>query len=225
MPHIEAVKRQATTKALVLFLAAVLLLPGRALAWGSEGHHISTEIAEQFLEASTVRQVRELLAIDNETTLAQASTWADEIRPQRPETARWHYVNIPINPPDGTPATYDPRRDCPSGDCVVEKIGAFEAVLRDKSAPPRQRLSVLSTRQVCPNRTMGECSATSILWQVSQMHLNRSDDPASHRPLCQPKPRRRGGLFIRRERTARHAGSDQCVVRGKSVRLIYGRMG
>jgi hypothetical protein len=121
MPHIEAVKRQAIPKALVLFLAAGLLLPGRALAWGSEGHHIAAEIAEQFLEPSTVRQVRELLAIDNETTLAQASTWADEIRPQRPETSRWHYVNIPINPPAGTPPAYDARRDCPTGDCVVAK--------------------------------------------------------------------------------------------------------
>jgi S1/P1 Nuclease len=120
-----------------------LLLPGRALAWGSEGHHIAAEIAEQFLEPSTAHRVRELLAIDNETTLAQASTWADEIRPQRPETARWHYVNIPINPPDGTPATYDPRRDCPTADRVVAKIGAFEAVLRDRSAAPRQRLETL----------------------------------------------------------------------------------
>jgi hypothetical protein len=34
MPHIEAVKRQATPKALLLFLAAALLLPDRALAWG-----------------------------------------------------------------------------------------------------------------------------------------------------------------------------------------------
>jgi hypothetical protein len=114
-----------------------------ALAWGYEGHHIAAEIAERFLEPSTAHQVRDLLAIDNETTLAQASTWADEIRPQRPETARWHYVNIPINPPAGTPPAYDPRRDCPTGDCVVAKISAFEALLRDKSAPPRQRLEAL----------------------------------------------------------------------------------
>jgi hypothetical protein len=46
MPHIEAVKRQATTTALVLFLAAALLLPGRVLTWGSEGHHVIA--AEQY---------------------------------------------------------------------------------------------------------------------------------------------------------------------------------
>jgi len=136
-------KLPAATAALCF---AALLLPASAapaLAWGSEGHHIAAEIAEQFLEPSTAHQIRGLLAIDNETTLAQASTWADEIRPQRPETARWHYVNIPINPPAGTPAAYDAARDCPTGNCVVAKISAFETVLRDKSAPPRQRLEAL----------------------------------------------------------------------------------
>ena len=125
------------------FGVALLASVVPALAWGPEGHHIAAEIAEQFLGPSTSHEVRDLLAIDNETTLAQASTWADEIRPQRPETARWHYVNIPINPPAGTPAAYDAHRDCPTGDCVVAKIGAFEAVLRDKAAPPRRRLEAL----------------------------------------------------------------------------------
>jgi hypothetical protein len=120
-------------------LPVLFALTAHALTWGSEGHHIAAEIAEQFLEPPTVRQVRELLAIDSETTLAQASTCADETRPQRPVTARWHYVNIPINPPDGTPPAYDRRRDCPTGDGVVAKIGAFEAMLRDKAAPPAAR--------------------------------------------------------------------------------------
>jgi hypothetical protein len=46
-------------------------------------------IAEQYLESATARQVPDLLAIENATTLAQVSTWADEIRPQRHDTARW----------------------------------------------------------------------------------------------------------------------------------------
>jgi len=136
-------RARGMARAAVCALPVLFALTAHALAWGSEGHHIAAEIAEQFLEPSTAHQVRELLAVDNETTLAQASTWADEIRPQRPETARWHYVNIPINPPDGTPPAYDARRDCPTGDCVVAKISAFETVLRDKSAPPRQRLEAL----------------------------------------------------------------------------------
>lgn len=127
--------------------AAIFLLiagtPTGALAWGDEGHRIAAEIAEQYLEPETARQVRELLAIENATTLSQVSTWADEIRGQRRQTARWHYVNIPIHPPAGTPAAYDAARDCPSGDCVVAKIDELSAVLRDKTVPARQRLEAL----------------------------------------------------------------------------------
>jgi hypothetical protein len=87
--------------------------------------------------------VRELLALENATTLAEVSAWADEIRPQRRETGRWHYVDIPIHPPAGTPAAYDSARDCPRGDCVVAKIDQFAAVLRDTSAPARERIEAL----------------------------------------------------------------------------------
>jgi hypothetical protein len=143
MPHIKAVKRRSNPKTFVCLLALLVLLPGRALAWGSEGHHIIADIAEQYLQPATAEQVHELLALEHVTTLAAISMWADDIRTQRPETAPWHYVNIPINPPDGTPPAYDARRDCPTGDCVVAKIGAFEAALRNKAAPPRQRLEAL----------------------------------------------------------------------------------
>jgi hypothetical protein len=131
---------------LVPLAAALLLLlaySGPALAWGSEGHRIVAEIAEQYLEPETARQIRELLAIENATTLGQVSTWADEIRPQRRDTARWHFVDIPIDPPAGTPAAYDAGRDCPRGDCVVAAIGRFAGVLGDKTAPPRERLEAL----------------------------------------------------------------------------------
>lgn len=45
--------------------------------------------------------------------------------------------------PPGTPAAYDAARDCPRGDCVVAAIERFEVVLRDRSAPPRERLEAL----------------------------------------------------------------------------------
>src|SRR5258708_8054876 len=130
-------------KAIAAALFLVLGLPAPALAWGSEGHRIVAEIAEQYLEPATAHQVRELLAIENASTLAQVSTWADEIRPQRRETAPWHFVDIPVHPPASTPAAYDAARDCPRGDCVVAAIGRFAAVLRDKSAAPRDRLEAL----------------------------------------------------------------------------------
>jgi hypothetical protein len=124
-------------------MVLILTLPGRALAWGSEGHRVIAEMAEQYLDPETAREVRELLALDNATTLAEVSTWADEIRGQRRETARWHYVNISIHPPAGTPSGFDYERDCLRSDCVVAAIERFTSVLSDKSAPARDRLEAL----------------------------------------------------------------------------------
>jgi nuclease S1 len=126
-----------------LAAALVLVLSGRAHAWGYEAHRVVAEIAEQYLAPETERQIRELLALENATTLAEVSTWADEIRPQRPQTAPWHFVDIPIHPPAGTPEGYDPARDCQRRDCVVAKIGDMAAVLRDKTAAQRERLEAL----------------------------------------------------------------------------------
>ena len=129
--------------ALLVRLTALLVAPIQARAWGYEAHRIIAEIAEQFLEPEIARQVRELLALENVTTLADVSTWADEIRLQRRETAPWHYVNIPITPPTGESATYDAARDCAKDACVVAKIEQFERELKDRQLPERQRLEAL----------------------------------------------------------------------------------
>ncbi len=61
------------------------------------------------------------------TTLADISTWADEIHPTRPNTAPWHYVNIP-----GGASGYNAQRDCPRG-CVVSAIEQSIRLLQDTS--------------------------------------------------------------------------------------------
>jgi hypothetical protein len=129
-------------KVLFIFLALVAF-PVRALAWGYEAHRVIAEIAEQFLAPQTAHQVRDLLAIENVTTLADVSTWADEIRLQRRDTGPWHYVNIPITLPTGEVAAYDAARDCPKDACVVAKIEQFERELGDRQLPERQRLEAL----------------------------------------------------------------------------------
>jgi hypothetical protein len=123
------------------FLAALLLSLVSATqtwAWGSEGHRIVAEIAEQYLGPATAHEVRDLLAIENATTLAEVANWADEIRGQRRNTAPWHFVDIPFSA-----QAYDPERDCPRGNCVVAKFDEFIAELRDRNLPPAQRLEVL----------------------------------------------------------------------------------
>ena len=132
-----------TGSALLVSVAVFLARPIQALAWGYDAHRVIAEIAEQFLAPQTARQVHELLAIENVTTLADVSTWADEIRLPRPETGPWHYVNIPITLSSGEPAAYDAARDCPQGACVVAKIEQFEHALNDQEVPERQRLEAL----------------------------------------------------------------------------------
>jgi hypothetical protein len=131
----------ASLAALVLLVAS----SNQAFAWGYSGHRIIAEIAEQFIDPDTAHKVRDLLAVENVTTLADVSTWADQIRVQRPETAHWHYVNIPIHLTTGEPATYDANRDCPNDDCVVAKIAHFERVLADRQISERERLEALNT--------------------------------------------------------------------------------
>src|SRR5579875_534686 len=135
--------RIAATRVLcVLHIALVVSLgpAQRAAAWGFEGHRIVAEIAEQYLSPKAANEVHKLLAIENNSSLADISTWADEIRPQCPETAPSHCVDIPIHVPVGTPPAYDAARDCPRGDCVVAKIEQFATQLADTSPPPGRPL-------------------------------------------------------------------------------------
>jgi hypothetical protein len=125
-------------RTLALGLALSLASPCTAFAWGPDGHRIIADIAEQYLKPAAARQVRALLAIENTATLADVSNWADEISPQRPETARWHYVDIPLDA-----AGYDAARDCPQNACVVAQIERFTGELSDARQPPRKRLEAL----------------------------------------------------------------------------------
>ncbi len=103
-------------------LTASLLLPPfpQAWAWGNEGHRIIADIAWDHLTPATREKLQPFLEGGD---LASISTWADDIRPDRPETALWHYVNIP---PDS--AGYDPKY-CPNDNCVVAQINKFAQIL------------------------------------------------------------------------------------------------
>jgi hypothetical protein len=116
-------------------------------AWGPEGHRIVAEIAEQYLEPETARQVREILDLQNATHLAEVANWADQIRRERPETAPWHYVDIPIHPApmpgvEGVNG-YLPARDCPREACIVAQIDKLISQLQRDKQPSWPRLEAL----------------------------------------------------------------------------------
>ena len=135
--------RLITSRPVALLLRAILLSvlvwPSPVLAWGNEGHQIVALIAAHELTPAAEKAVVDLLGGTNiASTMAVASTWADEIRPTRPETAPWHYVNIEIGS-----AGYDADRDCPKDDCVVAQIQRDEQIIADKTLSPAVRAEAL----------------------------------------------------------------------------------
>jgi hypothetical protein len=109
-----------------------------ALAWAPEGHQIVAAIAARELTQTARAQISSLLGGEAAAMMVLESSWADEIRQQRPETNSWHYVNIELGS-----GGYRPARDCPNRDCVVGQIERDTAILSDPSASKPARREAL----------------------------------------------------------------------------------
>jgi hypothetical protein len=119
-------------------LALLLLVPAPASGWGALGHRVVARVAQPRLDARAQAGTRALLG---GATLADVSTWADDVRDSRPATKRWHYVNVPRRA-----AEYETRRDCAlraEGDCVVAAIARERRLLADLGTPRRVRIEAL----------------------------------------------------------------------------------
>jgi hypothetical protein len=119
-------------------------MPQDCWAWGREGHRLTALVAEQYLTPETKAQIAELL---DKQTLADIAPWADEYRADHPETAKWHYVDIPR-----AEAKFDRNRDCPVSetdpkspwrDCATDRILYFEGRLGDASLSAAERAIAL----------------------------------------------------------------------------------
>lgn len=119
-----------------LLCVSLLLAPVPALAWGAEGHEIAAGVALKELTPVARAQVAHLLGGD--AMLVQQSNWADEIKDQRRDTARWHFVDIPLQAKG-----FMPQRDCADGACVVAQIDADLQALRNRRLNDRARAEAL----------------------------------------------------------------------------------
>ena len=119
-------------------LAVILCLAGPlpSFAWGPEGHNLVARLAAAHLTPAASAKVSEILGPN--VSLASISSWADQVRNSRRDTAPWHYIDIPINVQH-----LDMARDCPKGDCVIAKIDDFRKVLADPATQPDQRKEAL----------------------------------------------------------------------------------
>ena len=102
-----------------LITACLTLVIGtKATAWGPEGHEIVATIAQQRLGATAKSRIAAIINTTPETLdLASIANWADKVRPVRPETAPWHFVDIPLKR-----TTFDPATDCADDNCVIAQI-------------------------------------------------------------------------------------------------------
>ncbi len=110
------------------FLSLVALSFGSvhtAYGWGEEGHSIIAEIAQRRLDAAAVNLISELLGPNR--SLSSVASWADDYRSSHPETANWHFIDIPRDSNE-----YDEARDCadsPAGDCIVKELSRLKNTL------------------------------------------------------------------------------------------------
>jgi hypothetical protein len=132
---------------LIFFLtcSSVELLFG----WGAEGHRAIGALAEELISSETRLKVRQLLDESGEKDLANASTWADEVRENArlnhprprdaeafnrefPNNASWHFIDLPL----GTISMAEAEPFRPGKNDVIHAIERCIAVLETGTPGP-----------------------------------------------------------------------------------------
>ena len=148
------------------FLVLALLWPAALCGWGCQGHEMVALIARAHLNPRASAAVNRLLAAQPADPalkrfcgermsdksgladpLADASTWADDVRNSE-KTGAWHYVDIPraeTNPAfDRYCPAVGPSLDRkPRPGCVVTATEYELAILKDANVPEADRADAL----------------------------------------------------------------------------------
>jgi hypothetical protein len=145
-------KRNLRVVAIIPALIIAVFATPTAHAWGCQGHETVALIAEMHMNPETLAKVNQILKdspVDPTlsrycketglTPIADASTWADDIRSARPEASPWHYIDIPRG---GTRADF--AAACPEKEgCVTKALRTQAEILRAASSSPQQRADAL----------------------------------------------------------------------------------
>ncbi|MEO8670941.1 MAG: S1/P1 nuclease [Tahibacter sp.] len=123
-------------------LCLITLTPLPTLAWGALGHRTIAGLADRQLSAAAKSEVVALLGPDNERTLVDVATWADDLHDTDPgrfrNTSRLHYVNF-----SSAQCNFVPNRDCRKGECVVAALDRYARILADRARPREERADAL----------------------------------------------------------------------------------
>lgn len=120
---------------LMIQFLIILALPLTTHAWSLTGHRVVGQIAENHLEAESLKKVKALLGHE---TMAEASNWADFIKsePKWKKANPWHYVTVS----DGK--TYKDMKKSKDGD-VVWAINHFCKQLKNKKSTKTEKQQAL----------------------------------------------------------------------------------
>ncbi len=134
---------------LFIYLLISLFNCPRVLAWGCDGHQTVALIAKQNLNAHALAMVNQILT-DNPIDpsiyrfcrpivtdpMVDAATFADDYRDKHPETAAWHFIDIPRGAAKGTYV-------CDASGCITLALAAQIKILQTPgSAPADQALAL-----------------------------------------------------------------------------------
>ncbi|HTI91708.1 MAG TPA: S1/P1 nuclease [Puia sp.] len=127
-------KTKKTLLSIIFFSISILLI-----SWGVTGHRTVGKIAENHLTANARNAVHELLGAE---TLADVSTWADEVRnePEYKATGSWHYINLPLGL---SYADFQRQVEGMSEANVYSALLQQEKILMDKSTTREQKIEAL----------------------------------------------------------------------------------
>ena len=99
--------------------------------WGKTGHRITGEVAEAHLTEKAKIEIAKILS---DPSLANASTWADEMRPNPDfqKYSTWHYANMPLD------KRYSEHPQSKKGD-IVQAIKLCKAKLRNPNVSKNEK--------------------------------------------------------------------------------------
>lgn len=131
-----------------LAMAASLMVPATARAWGAYGHRTIASIAWANTRPETHAAITRLLRSESELvtpqcpvkSLEDASAWPDCVRSEGwrwAYTFPWHYQDISVL------GDFDAKANCSYGNCVTAQVERSAKMLADRRLPREQRLEAL----------------------------------------------------------------------------------
>ena len=157
-------------------------------AWGQNGHRITSEIAERNLSPKSLAVLRSILG---EETLAEISTWPDDIRSDGTWdfVQPWHYISIEDDEP------WEGLERAEEGDLLLI-LEQLETFLRDPAAKSLtlsskvKGRSASSTLEIKQEKEIGKREALAFyvhfLGDLHQpLHVGRRDDKGGNRILVE----------------------------------------